>query len=374
MAEAKQVLFTPSAPGDWSPVPTSVQDACDQLAATATTGATGATGATGVGTTGATGVGTTGATGVGTTGATGVGTTGATGVGTTGATGVGTTGATGVGTTGATGVGTTGATGVGTTGATGVGTTGATGPTGATGATGVGTTGATGVGTTGATGVGTTGATGVGTTGATGVGTTGATGPTGVTGPTGAAGSSGSSAISWVDVANTFPGLVTHIGGTSLTASSANAFYVSAVGSTSAGGRLYWIYSGGVGLDPVTVQLWNQAGSVVATATLSIGVTGVYSFTWVGGPVTLNAYSVYYIQMFGTLRGTSYLNVSSLLPYTSSSGGAFPAAGLFTGTGMLGPNCMWLQAGFEYAGSGTPIGITSSSNTTTAPIEATIVP
>jgi hypothetical protein len=111
---ANGLAYSPQTPGNWSPVPTQVAQALDELAARPSSGATGATGATG--STGATGpTGSTGATGAGSTGGTGpTGSTGATGAtgptGSTGSTGpTGTTGPTGSG--GATGA--TGATGSG---------------------------------------------------------------------------------------------------------------------------------------------------------------------------------------------------------------------------------------------------------------------
>ena len=156
--------------------------------------------------------------------------------------------------------------------------------------------------------------------------------------------------------------------GSTLLQSNVNVFWQPVAGATTAGGRLYWVISGGSGADSVVVALLNAAATQVAHATLSISATGVQTFTWIEGTITLAQYAAYYLQVYtSNNRGVTVLNVSTLLL------DAFPDPP-WTGSEMLGAFCSWIEGGVQYGGSGSPIGQGSGSNTVIAPVEATIVP
>jgi hypothetical protein len=174
-------------------------------------------------------------------------------------------------------------------------------------------------------------------------------------------------AVSWVDMAITYPGNASNFGGGGpTTESNANTFWTTTAFTTT-GGRFYWVASSNQP-DSVTVNLRDHSGTILTSATITgITTSGVQSFSW-GASQNLSIYAFYYLHVTST-HGTTNLNANTL---PVAGAGVFPTAP-YVGTSMIGPSgkYVWAWVGIQYAGSGTPVGQGSGNNTTTCPVEAT---
>jgi len=201
----------------------------------------------------------------------------------------------------------------------------------------------------------------------------GGIGPAGLIGPTGAAGAAGAaggvgSGISWVDLASAYSTSVSHSG----TANTiGNAFWTSSPTATTAGGRIYWKYSGS-GTDTVVVSLWLEStGTLITSQTLSITATGVYSFSWAAGTESLSPYVLYTVSYYCP-NGFTSLNAGAAtetynLFYVTPTGSP-----PWQGTVMAGKSQNYWQAGQSASGNAFPSG--SGSPSAYATVEATVTP